>query len=411
MSIFLKISEWLRSESEALPLYILLASSPLPPLTTLYKLKNMGRLNYIRDLDSILGEGSEKGYSNRLRKVLKAAYESQISGDREILVRSFEQELKDVEVGLELADYNISQFYQFISVFTTLMPSIIASVLFFTNGEAALISLITFSLLALPASFIGLTIYPLEMHLPIRHKHKFLLILLIPLGYIILSYLNFDKPALSSLIFSLPLSVLLYLDIRKLRGVLEEALLLVRKAAACPFNIFKCLGIDDPDYLLSEEWYGIAAAATTALYFLAVYSGSRVREYVQRLENFINRYYEAFKKLRSKTLVMLIYAFIEAGVVALIYGIILVVLEYFASLPTFGYAGIYIPSRSIVKRLEEVLDIVLALNASSLSISTSSSREGNPLYSFLYLPFISLLMLIAFNLARALTPGLLGVAV
>lgn len=142
-----------------------------------------------------------------------------------------------------------------------------------------------------------------------------------------------------------------------------------------------------------------------------MYSGSRVREYVQRLENFINRYYEAFKKLRSKTLVMLIYAFIEAGVVALIYGMILVVLEYFASLPTFGYAGIYIPSRSIVRRLEEVLDIVLALNASSLSISTSSSREGNPLYSFLYLPIISLLMLIAFNLALALTPSLLGVAV
>ncbi|RLE66475.1 MAG: hypothetical protein DRJ38_01570 [Thermoprotei archaeon] len=411
MPIFLKISEWIKSENEALPLYILLASSPLPPLTTLYKLKNMGRLDYVKNLDSIFEKEASDNYSNRFKKVLRAAYESQISGDREILVRSFEQELKDIEVSLELADYNISQFYQFISVFTTLMPSIIASVLFFTNGEAALVSLIAFALLALPVSFAGLTIYPLEMHLPLRCKKKFFLAFLLPVGYVILKYIGFDKPALASLILSLPLSLSLYLDIRKLKDVLEEALILVRKAASCPFNIFKCLGIDDPDYLLSEKWYGVAAASTTALYFLILYSGSKVGEYIRRLENFVNRYYEAFKKLRSKTLVMLVYAFIEAGAVALIYGIILVILRYFSSLPTFGYAGVYIPSSSIIWRLEESLDIVLALNAISLSISTSSSREGNPLYSFLYLPFISSLMLIAFDLALIITPNLLGVGI
>ncbi len=410
MPNFFKIFQWIKSENEALPLYILLASSPLPPLTTLDKLKSMGKLEYIEDIDSILTERFDGSYSERFRKVLKAAIESQISGDRDILVRYFEQELKGIEASLELADYNISQFYQFISVFTTLMPSIIASVLFFTNAETALISLLIFSILAIPASFIGLTIYPLEMHLPMREKKYLALSLFIPTGYATLRYLGFGKPLLASLAFSLPLSILLYLDVKKLESILEEVLSLTRRAASCPFNLFKCLRIDDPDYLLSEKWYGVAKASATALYFLALYSGANIREYVQRLETFTSRYYEAFKKLRSKTLVMLIYAFIEAGVVALIYGILLTILRYFSSLPIVGYPGIYIPSGEIVLKLENILDLVLSLNSISLSLSTASSREGNPLYAFLYLPFISLLMLAGFEIALLITPSLLGVA-
>ncbi|MCD6457638.1 MAG: hypothetical protein J7K82_02200 [Thermoproteales archaeon] len=411
LNIFLRISQWIKSEINALPLYLLLASSPLPPLTTINKLKEMKIIDFLDGIDIISSLGKECNvYSKRFKKVLNAAFKAHISGSRELLLQYFNQELKEVETSLELADYNISQIYQFVSVFTTLMPSIIASVLFFTNAQFAIVSLLIFSALSIPAGLLGLTIYPIEMHMPLREKKNLLLLLFPFFSFFILQYYNIDKPFLTSLSFTFPLSILMFFEQKRLCNILNEALELVRKASACPLNLFKCLEIDNPDYLLCGKWYGIAKASTTALYLLALYSGSNIREYVNKLEMFLSRYVETFKKLRSKTLVMLVYAFLEAIVVAVIYGILITTLEYFASLQHIGYAGVFIPSKELVMKIEMALDVVLGLNAISLSISTATCREGNPLYSPLYLPYLSSLILIGYKFAVVITPGLLGVS-
>ena len=109
---------------------------------------------------------------------------------------------------------------------------------------------------------------------------------------------------------------------------------------------------------------------------------------------------------------MMFYSVIEALVIAGIYAILVYTLLFFANLPRYyseAYTGaFYIPSTIELEFLKKSLDLVLTLNAFGLSIATSTSREGNPLYFTLYLPVIGFAMWIGYTMAFLYAPQLFG---
>jgi len=401
-----KLKTWFESERDAIPLNIIFLTSPLSPLTTLYKLRRLGLYTYLPEPSKIF-DSLPSGISGKMKETLKTALLSHKSGSREVIKHKLSEIISRTETELELADYNLTQLYQFISVFTTLVPSIIASVLFFMNLEQGVAVIIGVAILSVFAGFLGLTVFPSELRIPAPPKRYFLfLISAIPL-YL---FLNFEMKLLFSLTMASSIcSLLSWIWLFKKLNVLKDARELVRKAGTASFNVFKALEIEDPDYLLHEKWFGIAKAATTSLYLLALHGGRRLSESLNLLESYCSRYLNALFRIRSKTRVMMFYSIMEALVIAAIYAILVYTLIYFSSMELHGaWGSFYIPSIKEVEMLKNSLDLVLTLNALGLSIATSTSREGNPLYFTLYLPLISLAMWLGYVLAFGYAPTLFG---
>ena len=398
------LKTWFESEKDAIPLSIIFLTSPLSPLTTIHRLKRLGLYEYLPEPSKLFDE-MPAALSGKMKETLKTALLSHRSGSREVINQKLSEIISRTETELELADYNLTQLYQFVSVFTTLVPSIIASVLFFMNLEQGIATIIGAAVLSVFAGFLGLTVFPSELRLPSPPKRYFLFLLgAIPL-YL---FLKFEMRLLLSITFaSIATSLLSWIWVWRELKILKEARELVRKACTSVYNIFKALEIDDPDYLLHKRWFGIAKAATTSLYLLALHGSKKLSEILNLLESYCSRYHDALFRIRSKTRVMMFYAMLEALVVSAIYAMLVYTLIFFTSIELHGVAGyFYIPSQAEIVKLRESLDLVLSLNAIGLSIATSSSREGNPLYFVLYLPLIAAAMWIGYTVAFGYAPTL-----
>ncbi len=411
-SLFYGIRKWIKSESDAIGLSIALYTSPLPPLTTLDKLREIG-YDYLPSSEQILNGEGLKNLSERMIEMLKVAKHCHKVGNKEPLLRLYERTMSSIETMLELMDYNLSQLYQIMSLFITLIPSIVVSVLFFLEPNSALKALYSTALLGILLCFLGLSIYPWELRIPSPSiKTYIFLSLSIPLFLLINSF-KFKHPLLLSFsIASIPSAMISFSNIRSYIKVINEAHELVDKADNCVYNIFYCLNIDNPEYLLDKKWFGIARATMSTLYLLALYGIEEVSESLGKLERIIRNYLQAFKNFRSKTRVMLFYTIVEAFIAAAIYGIIICTLSYFSSFKIYtslaGENPVYTLIPENLDTISNALDNVLLLNAISLSVATASIREGNPLYFMLYLPLSCFTMWLGYQMAIVYTPVLLS---
>jgi len=391
------IRVYLQSEVDAVPLCLILASSPLPPLVTLRLLKKEG-YEYLPEYP--IDTKELKNIGPKLKRVLEAAKESQKYGSRTPLLQELDALLSECKSSLELADYTISQFYQLLSVFTSIIPSIIVSVVVFTNPSVVSNMLYGLSAMSIIVSFVGAVLYPPEIKLRSCLSLKslapsisvpFLLALAMANTSVHLSLL------LSVALGSVPACVIFTKRLREEVNKFSKALTLIERAASCPLNIFQCLGIDDPRILISNEW-GSLKPPLLALYLLALYGGEASGEGLRVLLRYFRSLYEAFKSLRRKGRIMLFYSMIEACMAAAIYGVTLAMLDFFSTFSlSFPEVLLYPVTRTEISKLMKVIDVVLTVNCAALAIGTANAREGDFAYAFLYLPALAAAAWIAFN--------------
>lgn len=401
---------WARSEADAIPLALLLLVSPLMPLTTLKRLREIGYYSYLPSPEDVLEGKRPEGLSEKAVEVLEATLQSQHSGSRAIFEEKIEELLSRTAVELELAEYNISQLFQLASLFTSVVPVTVASIQFLTNPEEAAPTLIACSVISIiVGGVIGLGLFPRELAL-VAPSLKTLFTFLISLAaYPLYSLLEVPHPLLCTFTTAaVPASVLCIQLRRRVLDSFREARKLVRRASMASYNIFSALEIDDPEYLLSPRWSGIARSATTALYMFCLYGGEKIREGLQRLELYIGRYLDYLFRIRERTRVMLIYAVVEAAVVAVMYSMLIGCLKLLGGEEATPIELITLPSYAALRSLEKMLDMVLSLNALGLSLATSSAREGQPLYFPMYLPLISGVMLAAYTAGGAVATSIIG---
>ena len=411
-----------RGDGVAIPLAIVLASSPLPPLSTLRHLKSLEVPGFedLPDFEQVLDGDFPPGCSPRLRKVLEAAALAQQSGSTEVVVQRVEEEMDSIEVSLELADYQLSQFYQVLSVFVTLVPSIVATMLVFLDPRAAVDTILGLAAFAVGASLLGFVFFPGELRLPAPPRRALLPMVAIAPAYAAASLLGAPHPALLAVALgSSPTAILSLSWTKEELEVLEEALELVRRACAgARYSMKTALRLDEreegPEFLLSSKWFGVARGACTALYLLAFKGGRKLEDCLARLERYTRRYVEALRKFRSRTASMMLLTAVEAAIVALIYAVVIATASFFAGLatrPEFAGAGglaygFKLPSQEDVAILKSAVDLALALDAVALAIATALCREGDPRFAPTYLPLIAGVTLASYSASAQWAPSL-----
>ena len=398
----------LRSEADAVPLALIMQSSPQQPLTTLKELQARGFYTYLPTPEQLLeGEKSLKGLSDRMKRVLEAAIAVQRSGRRETL----EEKLKDVLGGLrttlEMSDYNVTNMYNVVSTFISTMGSMLVVTLAYIGGGtvSAAVNLAVIS--AIISSLVGLTVYPLEFSIPTPPWKSYLpLLLFIPL-YLILSFLNAPLPLTISLATASALPAVLHaLYIRdQIREMLKarEMVRVASRAVGNPYHALVREGLVKEPVDLLKPAGSLVTAARLSLYQILLHGGY---EFLEKLEDFYSRIVDFILRLRSKTRVFLVYAIIEAAIVSTIYAFTV------ATKPLFLEGGEYLAKAGFsVKGIEELetgIDLVLASTAIALSVATSSAREGKPTFFTIYLPILASLLVASYTAALMVAPSLIA---
>jgi len=400
---------WLRSEADAVPLALVLLSSPQLPLTTLRELQQAGFYTYLPDPETLLfDEGKAvRGLSDRMKRVLEAAVAVQRSGRREALEEKMRDVLSELRAALEMADYNISNMYSVVSTFVSTMASMIVVTLALIGGGAAAAALGFSAAAALISSLVGLAAYPLEFSVPTPPPKSYLpLLLALPL-YLLLGLLKAPLSLTTSLAAASALPAVLhaYYVRRKIREILR-AREMVRAAARAVGNPFHTLVregfIREPEDLLKPA-SGLVSAARLALYQVLLHGGY---ELLERLDDYYSRIVDFILRLRSKTRTFMLYAVLEAVIVSAIYAFTIAVKPLFAA----GGAALAQAGLSLagVEELEQGIDHILAAAALALSIATSSAREGKPTLFTIYLPLLAATLAASYLLALSLAPALVG---
>ncbi|RLF05170.1 MAG: hypothetical protein DRK00_05070, partial [Thermoprotei archaeon] len=116
-----------------MPLALVLLVSPLSPLATLRQLRELGEYEYLPSPEELLVDGEPRELSDRMRGVLRAALLAQQAGRRSVLEQELDELLARTSAELEVADYHLSQLFQLASLFTTVIPVTLASVVLFTS--------------------------------------------------------------------------------------------------------------------------------------------------------------------------------------------------------------------------------------------------------------------------------------
>jgi len=399
---FYNISKWITSEILAIPLALILYTSPLSPLSTLNLLRQKGFFEYIPTIEAIRSN-KLNFYSGRFRNLIKLARFSHTYGEKGIIRQEIERQLQKVEVELELADYNLTQFYEFMSIFTTIFPSIIASTLIFIDISLAVSIMILLALASNVASFLSLVIFPLEARINNPNTRSLARIFILfgilsTIFYIISSaILNLYLPATLSLgIAAFLPSIVMFNYIQEEIKELDEAMNRIRLAISTPFNIFKHLG-KMPKEIILETRNPIAKAANICIYLISLYSGKK--DAYMFLESYYRRYLDFIKRLRDKTRVMLIYFLIECTVIASIHAFMFTALEFMSKFDVLSSGIIKIPTHVEIMAYRKSIDLILTLTSLALSLTTANSREGNPVFFLLYLPFSSVAITVAFYVA------------
>ncbi|HDJ89222.1 MAG TPA: hypothetical protein ENG40_00820, partial [Thermoprotei archaeon] len=136
LSFFNKIKYWILSDASVLPLLILMYVSPLPPLSTLKFLRD--RVSGFKWLPNPLKSKANGYYSKNFWDLMNTVVLSHKTGSKSILIEEVDRKLRGLEGELDILDYNLSQIYQFISIFTSIVPSIVVSTLIFVNFEISM---------------------------------------------------------------------------------------------------------------------------------------------------------------------------------------------------------------------------------------------------------------------------------
>ncbi|WP_288006260.1 hypothetical protein [Thermofilum sp.] len=398
----------LRSDADAVPLALVMLSSPQQPLTTLKELQARGFYTYLPKPEELLTSAKPpKGLSDRMKRVLEASIAVQRSGSRE----SLEEKLKDVLSGLkatlEMADYNVTNMYSIVNTFMSTMSSMLVVTLAFLGGGVVSTAVILAVFAAIISSFLGLTIYPLEFSIPTPLWKSYLPLLLFAPAYLALSYIHAPLPLTFSLAIAgaLP-AVLHYYYIRDQIREILKAREMVRAAARAVGNPYHALVkeglIKDPADLLKPGG-SLVTAARLALYQILLHGGYG---FLEKLEDFYSRIIDFLIQLRSKTRVFMAYAIVEAALVSSIYAFTV------AIKPLFSEGGEYLAKAGIttagILELEAGIDYILATTAIALSISTSSAREGKPTFFTMYLPLLAAVLGLSYIATLAAAPSLLG---
>lgn len=402
------LNKWLRSEVDAIPLALVMLSSPQLPLTTLRELRKAG-FDYLPDPEELVsGHAKLNWLSERMRKILDSAVAAQLSGNRNPLEEKVRDVLAELSTALEATDHNISNLYSLISTFTSVVPVTIVATQALLGGGGAATALSMAFIGLLLSMLVGFWVFPWEFGVPAPKPRTYApLLLVIPL-YPIFSYFSIPNPFLLSLALGSAPSAILHLHhaLSELRKM-DKARELVRAAARAVGNPYLVLVreglLRSPEDLLSPEWRGFSRAATLGLWQVLLHGGY---ENLQRLDDYLSRVLEFLKRLRSKTRVFLVYAVIEAAIVAAIYAVILGIEPLFAEGGEWMIrAGI---SMSSLRELRERIDQILSLNALTLAVATASAREGRPHLLTMYLPLIAGAVWCFWLVSSTLTPSLIG---
>lgn len=399
--------KWLRSEADAVPLALIMLSSPQLPLTTLREVRNMG-FDYLPDPEDLALDMRFKGLSNRMGRVLEAAVATQRTGSRSALEEKLRDVLAELRATLEVADYNISNLYVLVSSFTSTIPATLVATMALVGGRVAATALALIAVGLTLAVAAGLVIFPWEFGVSTPPWRTYFPLLSILPACLLLWWLGVEAPlTLALALGSLP-SMALHLywvgaELRKL----DKAIEIVRVAARAVGNPYHALMkegyVQDPEDLLSPEWRGFARAAALGLWQILLHGGY---ENLGKLDEYLSRILEFLKRLRSKTRVFLAYAVVEAAVVGAIYAVVV------ASGTLFAGGGEWLARTGIsaagVIELREWIDPILALTALTLAAATAGAREGRPHLLTAYLPLCASAVWAAWALSMAWSFSLYG---
>ena len=400
------LGRWFRSEADAVPLALVMLSSPQLPLTTLKEVRSLG-FDYLPDPEELAsGDAKLDGLSDRMRKVLEAAVATQRSGSRAALDERLRDVLAELRTTLETADYNISNLYSLVSTFTSTVPATIVATMALIGGGVATTALALAAVGLVLALVSGLVIYPFEFGVPTPPWRTYLPLLSALPIYLLLWWLKVEAPiTLALALGSVPTSIIhLWWTRRELRK-LDKARDMVRVSARSVGNPYHALVrekfISEPEDLLSPEWRGFSRAATLGLWQVLLHGGY---ENLRRLEEYISQILEFVKRLRSKTRVFLLYAVVEAAIVGAIYAVVV------ASGALLQGGGEWMARTGIsgagIQELSEWIDPILAVTSLTLAAATAGAREGRPHLLPQYLPLCAGSVWLSWVLAAAWAPTL-----
>jgi hypothetical protein len=400
------LGRWFRSEADAVPLALVMLSSPQLPLTTLKEVRNLG-FDYLPDPEELAaGDAKLDGLSDRMRKVLEAAVATQRSGSRAALDERLRDVLAELRTTLETADYNISNLYSLVSTFTSTVPATIVATMALIGGGVATTALALAAVGLVLAIVAGLVIYPFEFGVPTPPWRTYLPLLSVLPIYLLLWWLKVEAPlTLALALGSIPTSIIHFWWTRNELKKLDKARDMLRIAARSVGNPYHALVreklINDPEDLLSPEWRGFARATTLGLWQVLLHGGY---ENLRRLEEYISQILEFVKRLRSKTRVFLLYAVVEAAIVGAIYAVVV------ASGILLQGGGEWAARTGItgagIQELREWIDPILAVTSLTLAAATAGAREGRPHLLPQYLPLCAGSVWLSWVLAAAWAPTL-----
>ncbi len=400
------LGRWFRSEADAVPLALVMLSSPQLPLTTLREVRSLG-FDYLPDPEELAaGDAKLDGLSDRMRKVLEAAVATQRSGSRAALDERLRDVLAELRTTLETADYNISNLYSLVSTFTSTVPATIVATMALIGGGVATTALALAAVGLLLAIVAGLVIYPFEFGVPTPPWRTYLPLLSALPIYLLLWWLKVEAPlTLALALGSIPTAVIHFWWTRNELKKLDKARDMLRIAARSVGNPYHALVrgklINDPEDLLSPEWRGFARATTLGLWQVLLHGGY---ENLRRLEEYISQILEFVKRLRSKTRVFLLYAVVEAAIVGAIYAVVV------ASGILLQGGGEWAARTGItgagIQELREWIDPILAVTSLTLAAATAGAREGRPHLLPQYLPLCAGSVWLSWVLAAAWAPTL-----
>jgi len=400
------LGRWFRSEADAVPLALVMLSSPQLPLTTLKEVRSLG-FDYLPDPEELAaGDARLDGLSDRMRKVLEAAVATQRSGSRAALDERLRDVLAELRTTLETADYNISNLYSLVSTFTSTVPATIVATMALIGGGVATTALALAAVGLVLAIVAGLVIYPFEFGVPTPPWRTYLPLLSVLPIYLLLWWLKVEAPlTLALALGSVPTSIIHFWWTRNELRKLDKARDMLRIAARSVGNPYHALVreklINDPEDLLSPEWRGFARATTLGLWQVLLHGGY---ENLRRLEEYISQILEFVKRLRSKTRVFLLYAVVEAAIVGAIYAVVV------ASGILLQGGGEWAARTGItgagIQELREWIDPILAVTSLTLAAATAGAREGRPHLLPQYLPLCAGSVWLSWVLAAAWAPTL-----
>ena len=401
------IRRWFRSERDAVPLALIMLSSPQLPLTTLKELKK--HFDYLPEPEDLVAGASLDGLSDRMKRVLEAAVEVQRSGSRSALRERLRDVIAELRTTLETSDYNISNLYTLISTFTSTIPATLVATMALIGGGVAPTALTLGTVGLLLAVVAGIVIFPVEFSIPSPPPRTYLPLLAAPPLYLLLLLLGVEAPlTLALALASIPSAVVHMYWIRGELRRLVRAREMVRIAARAVGNPYHALVreglIREPEDLLSPEWRGFTRAATLGLWQILLHGGGR--ENLLELDDYISRILEFIRRLRAKTRVFLVYAVVEAAIVGAIYAVIM------ASGSILEDGGSWMAQTGItavgVQELREWIDPILAITSLTLATATAGAREGKPHLLTTYLPLCAGSVWVAWRLSMAWAPTLFG---